>query len=156
MEEIAKILPAVFKRHARRGNPPVVEMLAPLWGRVTGKAVAAQTRPVAFQAGRLTLATASPTWAAELGELRGQILEAVNACLGAPVAKELRVRVVRELAPRRSEPPHPATPARPPEAVDFDLRSQPRGEGSRLDAETARVLERSFHKYFSRPRKGLD
>src|SRR5439155_13307595 len=60
VQEIGKVLPAIFKGHMRRANPPLVEVLAPLWPRVVGKSIAARSQPVAFEAGTLTLATRSP------------------------------------------------------------------------------------------------
>ena len=37
VEEIGKLLPAIFKRQVRRNDPKMIEILAPLWTRVVGK-----------------------------------------------------------------------------------------------------------------------
>jgi predicted nucleic acid-binding Zn ribbon protein len=96
LEAIGNSLPVVFKRQVRRADAQLAELLAPLWARVAGKAVARHSRPVAFWSGRLTLAAQSETWAAQLRTLEAEILEAVNNFLGAPLAKELRVRLAPE------------------------------------------------------------
>ena len=69
MEEIGKILPAVFKRHVRPSDPSRLELLASLWPRLVGKAIARQSWPVAFEAGTLRVATSCPTWATQLRRL---------------------------------------------------------------------------------------
>ena len=93
MEEVGEILPRVLQRHVRGAGAPVLEVLTPLWTRVAGKAVAAQARPVAFAAGTLTLSAASPSWARELKGLSEEICTAANRRLGAPVVKQIRVRL---------------------------------------------------------------
>ena len=92
MEEIGKILPIVFKPQLSRLEPPVVEVLVPLWSRVAGKALASQCRPVAFSAGTLTLAADSAEWAEPLQQMAEEIRAAVNNFLGKPVVKRLRIR----------------------------------------------------------------
>jgi predicted nucleic acid-binding Zn ribbon protein len=91
--EIGKVLPAVFKGHMRRVNPPLVEILAPLWPCVAGKSIAERSEPIAFEAGVLTLAAQSASWAAQLGSMAEEIRAQVNAFLGAPLVKKLRVRL---------------------------------------------------------------
>ncbi len=93
MEEIGKSLPIIFKRHLRHDEPQLAEILAPLWSRVAGRAVAEHSRPVAFKSGELTLETSCETWAGQLRQMRAQLAEAVNRYMGTPVVKELRVRV---------------------------------------------------------------
>ena len=73
MEEVGNILPAVFKRRLRLGGATVADILAPLWARVAGKAMAEQSRPVAFEAGTLTLETGCPSWAVELRRMAEEI-----------------------------------------------------------------------------------
>jgi hypothetical protein len=92
LEEIGKILPIVFKPQWSRLEPPVVEVLAPLWSRVAGKALACHCRPVAFNAGTLTLATESAEWTEPVKQLAEEIRAAVNKFLGKPVVKRLRIR----------------------------------------------------------------
>lgn len=91
MEEIGNILPNVFRRHVRREDPRVTEILASLWPRIAGKLVAEHSRPVAFASGTLTLAVNSGCWAKELQHLTEEIRARVNACMGGPVVKKLRV-----------------------------------------------------------------
>src|SRR5208337_3211437 len=96
MEEIGIILPKVLKPQLSRLEPPVVEVLAPLWTRVAGKALAGQCRPVAFSAGTLTLATDNADWAEPLQQMAGEIRAAVNNFLGKPVVKHLRILRARK------------------------------------------------------------
>jgi hypothetical protein len=91
MEEIGMILPKVLKPQLSRLEPPVVEVLAPLWARVAGKALAKQCRPVAFSAGTLTLATDDADWAEPLQQMGEEIRAHVNDFLGKPVVKHLRI-----------------------------------------------------------------
>ncbi|HET7841391.1 MAG TPA: DciA family protein, partial [Terriglobia bacterium] len=65
MEEIGKSLPVIFKRHIRKSGPAVAEILAPLWARVAGRAIAEHSRPVGFEAGQLLLETTCETWAGQ-------------------------------------------------------------------------------------------
>ncbi len=144
MEEIGKIFPSIFKKHVQGRQPRVVEILAPLWPRVAGKAMARQSQPVAFGAGTLTLATACPSWATELRRMAEEIRAQVNSFLGGPVVKRLRVRYTPELEIRKSEFETGNS--------KFENRSwEPDFEFPRIDPEVARILEQSFTKYFSRP-----
>ena len=104
MEEIGKILPNVFKSQLSCLEPPVLEVLAPLWPRVVGKTLAKQCRPVSFVAGTLTLATDDATWAEALRpmveEIRGNVNQFLGKCL---------VRRVKILRPGKL---HPGDPSR--------------------------------------------
>ena len=91
MEKIAKILPAVLKSQVRRTEPPLIEILAPLWPCVAGKAMSEHCRPVAFKQGTLTLTTECPTWKTQLQHMAEEIRAEVNSYLGRPVVKRLRV-----------------------------------------------------------------
>ena len=148
MEAIGHSLPAVFRRHARRAGSDLVEVLAPLWARAAGKAVAEHSRPVAFWSGTLTLATTSETWAAQLRLLGPEVLGVVNEFLGAPLAKELRVRVERASGGEERDAAAPIV-ARTAENLRIAPCDFPRG----LDAETRAILTRSFSKYFARAGK---
>ena len=99
MEEIGKILPKVLQPQLSRLESPLVEILAPLWSRVAGKALAKECRPVAFNAGTLTLATQDPDWAEPLQQMAKEIRAHVNNFLGKPLVKHLRVSSVPKLAP---------------------------------------------------------
>jgi hypothetical protein len=96
MEEIGKILPKVLQPQLSCLEPPVVEVLAPLWTRVAGKALAKECRPVAFSAGTLTLATEDAGWAEPLQQMAEDIRGHVNNFLGKPVVKHLRILCVRK------------------------------------------------------------
>jgi len=97
MEEIGKILPKVLKPQFARLEPPVVEVLAPLWSRVAGKVLAVECRPVAFSAGTLTLATSDPEWVEPLQRMADEIRTQVNNFLGRSVVKGLRIECARRL-----------------------------------------------------------
>lgn len=97
MEEIGKLLPGVLREQVRRSGPRLIEILDPLWRRVAGKAMAQHCRPVAFDAGTLTLATDCPTWSAQLRQMAEEIRAKVNSFLGDPVVKKLRILKVARL-----------------------------------------------------------
>ncbi len=98
MEEIVKILPKVLRPQFSRLEPPVIEVLSPLWSQVAGKALAKECWPVAFSAGVLTLATTDPDWAVPLRQMADQIRAHVNKFLGGPVARHIRIECVSELS----------------------------------------------------------
>lgn len=91
MEEIGNILPHLFRRHVRRQDPRVAEILASLWPRVAGKLLAQHSRPVSFRGGTLTLAVPNGCWAKELQQLAEEIRARVNACMGGQVVKRLYI-----------------------------------------------------------------
>lgn len=139
----------------RRASPFVVEILGPLWPRIAGKPLAQHCHPVTFRAGELTLATDCSSWAVEVRRLGEEIRAEINSFLGAPVIKKLRI----QYAPNFSPPHCGVKPSdrrtsklenRPElEAGFLNLESRAMG-GAPLDAEMARVLQRSFGKYFAR------
>lgn len=148
MEEIGKILPVVFKRHIRRADPRLVQILAPLWPRVAGKAIARQSQPVAFVTGTLTLATPCQSWATQLRQMAEEIRAEINSFLGGPVVKKLRVQLVPKLD--GSEATVPQEDASSP----LEVSKLHAADGwAKLDPETARILERSLAKYFARSAK---
>jgi hypothetical protein len=148
MEEVGKILPAVFKRQVQRVNPPVVEILAPLWSCVAGKAMARQCRPVAFNAGTLTLATECASWSAQLRQMAEEIRAKINSFLGGPVVKKLRVQRVAQLdLPELPEPRQGIAP--PPESPPGDWADS----AALPDSEMARRVGLSYRKYFARQGK---
>ena len=114
MDELGKLLPRFLNKHVRGDQPPVLEVLAPLWQRVAGRAMAEQSRPVAFGSGTLTLATSSVSWATELRGLQDEIRTAVNRTLGRQLVKRVRVR----LSPISASDAHVEVPC------DFDLKAQ--------------------------------
>lgn len=147
MEEIGKILPAVFKVQVRRSDPALLEILVPLWPRVVGKGIAQQARPVTFAAGTLTLATTCPTWAAQLRHLAEEIRAQINNYLGSPIVKKLRVEHLPQM--ESAEQPAPQKSGLDPET----LRLPAPELTAKLDPEIAGILGRSFAKYFARHRR---
>jgi hypothetical protein len=145
VEEIGKILPAVFKRHVRQSEPALVELLASLWPRLVGKAIARQSRPVAFEAGMLQVATSCPTWAAQLRLLAEEIRAEINGHLGGPVVKKLRVRYEPQAGGTETLVPARASHSAPEIATGKGLHG-----AAGLEPELSGVLQRSFAKYFSR------
>jgi hypothetical protein len=162
MEELGKLLPRFLNKHVRGDQPPVLEVLGPLWPRVAGRAMAEQSRPIAFGNGTLTLAASSAPWATELRGLHDEIRIAVNRTLGRPLVKRVRVRLspvpgsdARLEAPcafaLKSDTPT-ATQAfkvLPPTSEELDAIGS-FGLESSLDPEIRAVLSRSFAKYFGR------
>lgn len=99
MEEIGKSLPGILRGYLRRESPHLIEVLAPLWPRVAGAAIAQHSRPVFFSAGTLTVETASEIWAVQLCQMGEEIRAEINGCLGLPLVKRLMVRESRRLEP---------------------------------------------------------
>lgn len=100
MEEIGKILPKVLETELSRLDPPVIEVLAPLWSRVAGKPLAKECRPVAFSGGTLTLATKDADWAEPLRQMAEEIRTHVNNFLGRPVVRHLKISCVSKFDSR--------------------------------------------------------
>ncbi len=145
MEEIGKLLPAIFKRQVRRNDPKVVEILAPLWARVVGKGIALQSRPTSFDAGTLTLVTSCPTWAAQLRQMSEAVRAQVNNYLGGAIVKKLRVRVVLKADIVEASTPQETIP------LDGGPAQPPLPDGAtQLEPEMTGMLERSYAKYFAR------
>lgn len=148
MQEIGDLVPAIFKKHVRRGNPCLIEILRPLWPRVAGPAIARRSRPVAFEAGTLRLATDSESWAIELHRMAEAVRAKINSFLGASVVKNLRIERVAELD-------RPVTsggkefPSRT-EAAKFKMADG----GARVRPEQARGDGRSFSKFVPPGRRG--
>jgi hypothetical protein len=92
MEEIGKILLQALKPEFDRTEPPVLEVLAPLWPKVVGKALAKECRPTAFRGGVLTLTAEDEGWDETLENMKEEIRRNVNQFLGKPLVTQLRVR----------------------------------------------------------------
>jgi hypothetical protein len=147
MEEIGKILPKVLQPQLSCLEPPVVEVLAPLWTRVAGKALAKECRPVAFSAGTLTLATEDADWAKPLQQMAEEIRAHVNNFLGRPLVKHLRILCLHKLA-------HGDRALWLPEELPVSeprRRDWPR-QGPGMTSDMAGVIGRSRGKYFGRKR----
>ena len=145
VEEIGKLLPAVFKRQVRRNDPKVIEILAPLWARVVGKGIALQSRPTAFEAGTLTIVTSCPTWAAQLRQMSEEVRAQVNNYLGGAIVKKLRLRVILEADPVNATAPQEKV------TLEGEPTQEPLPEGAaQLEPEMTGMIERSYAKYFAR------
>jgi predicted nucleic acid-binding Zn ribbon protein len=148
LDEIGKILPAILKAQVQRAEPALVEVLVALWPRVVGKGIAQHTRPVAFAAGTLTLATGCPTWATQLRQMGEEIRAAVNNFLGSPIVRKLRVQHV----PQMDSAELPAAQRKVPR--NLEVPNLPALEAAqKLDPEISGILERSYAKYFARKKK---
>jgi Dna[CI] antecedent DciA-like protein len=149
-------------------EPRVVEILAPLWPHVVGKAIAQHSQPLAFEGGVLKLATSCPSWAVQLRRMSEEIRAEVNRYLGRGVVKKVSFRHNSRLVltdrqgattMRQSRTPRLSEPATLRPALEVGVKPrQLKPNGSRgdieLDPEVARILERSFTKYFSRATVG--
>lgn len=93
MEEVGKLLPALFRKHLRRDTAPLVEIIAPFWPRIAGKEIADQSRPTSFGAGTLTLSTSCPTWAIQLRRMTEELRAGINCFLGCSVVKRVRIQL---------------------------------------------------------------
>jgi hypothetical protein len=146
MEELAKILPVLWKQHLRRVDSHLADILASVWPQVVGKPLAQCCRPLALEEGRLTLGVADFEMAAQLRPMAEEIRAAINSFLeGATVRKVIVKHVCSlKLDTRMSLRDRPA-PLAPGSALPAD--SAPAG----LDPEVARIVARSYAKYFARP-----
>ena len=145
MEEIGKILPKILKPQFARLEPPVVEVLAPLWSQVAGKVLAGECRPVAFSAGALTLEAGDPEWIKPLQGMAEELRAHVNIFLGRPVVTNIRIACARKLTSgdrtlRRVEDFSGSEPG---------LRNLPR-QGSRMTSGMVEAIGRSRVKYLAR------
>jgi hypothetical protein len=148
VDEVGKILPALFRKQIRRDEPHLLEILLPLWPRIAGKSIAEHSQPALFASGVLTLAADSATWSTQLRHLSEEIRVVINGFLGQPMVKKLRIRTVTQpnlFSTRR--PSHGAHQSTPP------LAPQPMETGAIADPAIASALANSFAKYFNRPRR---
>lgn len=154
MEQVGRILPKAFKRQLSCRKPPVCEILLPLWAHVVGKLIAQHSRPICFTGGVLTLAASSPVWAGELCQISEQIRSQANAFLGSAAVRKIRVVHASGFEAQTERPAEIglANPLAEASLPGGDARKLlwPAGE-ARIDPGLARVVERSFVKYFSRP-----
>jgi hypothetical protein len=151
VDEVGKVLPIVFKKQVERVDPRLAEILASLWARVAGQGIAQRSRPVAFAAGTLTLAAADSSWAGALAAMTDDLRSKINAFLGRPVVKAIRIREALNLAwptpagGTNRKLPGPIEPTR----IDWTDAVE------KLDPEIARIVRLSYAKYFARSGKGV-
>ena len=144
MEELGKILPAIWKRHAQRANPHLADILASLWPQVVGKPLAQHCRPLGFEGGRLMLGTAESDWAVQLRFMSEEIRAEINSFLGSPAVKKLFVKHVPGLKFAAVLPHDDTAPVIPANRLPLD------SAGAKLDREVARIVAQSYAKYFAR------
>ncbi len=148
MDEIGTILPTLFRKQIRREEPHLLEILVPLWPRISGRIIAQHSRPSFFAAGVLTLTTDSSTWTTQLRLMSDEIRSQINDFLCQPIVKKLRVKTV--IQPSLFSPSRPsngiASPAQPRMAQAMDTNSI-------ADPAIASALASSYAKYFNRPRR---
>ncbi len=146
MEDLGNILPRVLKKHVRGESAPVLAVLAGVWPRVAGKAMAEQSRPVSFSAGTLTLAVTCPNWAVQLKGLSEVIRKAANEALGRPAVRQVRIKLadLNEDAGRKpaAKPEHGRQLAA--DSVEADIPAL-----AKLAPELREIVARSFAKYFA-------
>ena len=148
MDEIGKILPALFKKQIGRAEPHLLEILNPLWPRIAGRTIAEHCHPALFTSGVLTLHTDCATWGKQLKFMAEEIRAKINGFLGQPIVKKLRFKTVPQtslFSSPRSE--RGAAPTAPP------LTEKGMNTDSIADPEIASALASSYAKYFSRPRR---
>jgi hypothetical protein len=156
VEEVGRILPSVVGRHMQGIGPRLVQVLSALWPRAVGKGIAEHSRPVSFLSGTLTLATACPSWATQLGQMREEVRAGINGFLGQPLVRNVRVRHTPSLVLEGGEGKVETRNGKlEPARSELTSRGfKPALELTNLDPEIARLVEETFAKYFSKAAKG--
>jgi predicted nucleic acid-binding Zn ribbon protein len=77
---------------ARLAPATVLAEVQRAWAEAAGEAFAASATPVAERDGVLTVACASAVWAQELDLMSERVLARLNASLGRPAVRRLRVQ----------------------------------------------------------------
>ncbi len=148
MDEIGKLLPALFKKQIGRTEPHLLEILNPLWPRIAGKPMAQHSQPAVFASGVLTLNTDSAAWDKQLRYLAEEIRAKINGFLGQPIVKKVRIRTVTQPGlfslPRDERATAPIASPAAQKGMNTDCIADP---------EVALALASSYAKYFSRPRR---
>jgi hypothetical protein len=146
VDEIGKLLPALFMKQIGRADPHLLEILTPLWPRIVGKMMAQHSHPAAFACGVLTLHTGNATWSVQLRHMTAEICAEINGFLGRTIVQKLRIKRVAQYSSLGSDqPPGPAASlasTQPGKTINTDFIADP---------EIAAALATSFAKYFSRP-----
>lgn len=88
MEKAGEFLGRVVRR-INRSEAPLAWLVA-AWQAVVGKAVAAHTRPVRCQDGRLELAVDAKDWQRELEPLERVIRDRINRAWGGSLVREVK------------------------------------------------------------------
>ncbi len=146
MDEIGKLLPALFRKQIGRAEPHLLEILIPLWPRIAGKIMAQHSQPAIFASGVLTLNTDSATWGTQLRHMTEEIRTEINGFLGKPIVKKLRIKTVTQQGRFSSTRPARVAASPVPLWAEKAMNTE-----SIADPEIAAALASSFAKYFSRP-----
>ena len=93
------------------------------WIEIVGDAIAAHAEPSSLRDGVLKVRADSPTWAAELGYLVGEIKDKANALIGRPAVTEVRIwtgpgRVSKDKKRQSGRPPAAGEATKRPPAKD--------------------------------------
>ena len=156
MEEVGRLLPSVVGRHMHGADARLVQVLSALWPRAVGERIAEHSLPVSFVSGTLTLATACPSWAVQLGQMREEVRAGINGFLGRRLVRKVKVRHTPSLV-QESDQSKAGTRNGTLEAGHSKLASpdsRPALKLANLDPEIARFVEEAYLRYFSGAAKG--
>ena len=156
MERIGREVERELGRGGSRDAIPLAALTA-AWPEVVGDAVARHAWPLRIaRDGTLHVATASATWAQELGFLSDEILERMRAQLGpdAPSKVKCAVGPIPEAARADEELPEPLPAA---EDMPSEVRSEAAAAASAIsDPELREVVARAARASLLRARSGRD
>ncbi len=156
MERIGREVERELGRGGSRDAIPLTALTA-AWPEVVGDAVARNAWPLRLaRDGTLHVATASATWAQELGFLSDEILERLRAHLGADAPTKVRCAVgpIPAAGSIHEEVPEPL-PA--PEDMPPEVRSEAAAAASAIsDPELREVVARAARASLLRARSGRD
>jgi hypothetical protein len=154
MERIGREVERELGRGGSRDAIPLAALTA-AWPEVVGDAVARHAWPLRIaRDGTLHVATASSTWAHELGFLSDEILERLRVQLGADAPTKVRCAVgpIPEVE-RVGEGSHEPLPA--DADVPFDVRSEAAAAAAAItDPELREVVARAARASLLRARSG--
>ena len=156
MERIGREVERELGRGGSRDAIPLTALTA-AWPEVVGDAVARNAWPLRIaRDGTLHVATASATWAQELGFLSDEILERLRARLGADAPTKVKCAVGPVPAAGRA---HEDVPETLPAAADMppEVRSEAAAVASAIsDPELREVVARAARASILRARSGRD
>ena len=156
MERIGREVERELGRGGSRDAIPLTALTA-AWPEVVGDAVARNAWPLRIaRDGTLHVATASATWAQELGFLSDEILERLRARLGADAPMKVKCAVGPVPAAGRA---HEDVPEPLPAAADMppEVRSEAAAVASAIsDPELREVVARAVRASLLRARSGRD
>ena len=156
MERIGREVERELGRGGSRDAIPLAALTA-AWPTVVGDAVARHAWPLRIaRDGTLHVATASSTWAHELGFLSDEILERLRAQLGTDAPTKLRCAVgpIPEVDRSDEESPEPLPDE---DDMPFEVRSEAAAVASAItDPELREIVARAARASLLRARSGRD